>query len=101
MKAPIAGVFIFRLTIRAHIESGHGSSRPVIGNVADDGVPRPAMRAIGEWISKAPVRRISKIAPALVARAGVGRDQCECTSLLPAAQDREADVSPKLDVGDA
>ncbi len=44
---------------------------------------------------------VSEIAPALVASAGVGRYQRKCTSFLPAAQDREADASPNLDVGDA
>src|ERR1700679_508483 len=59
------------------------------------------MGAIGEWISVAPIRRIAKVAPAFVAGAGIRRDQCECTTLLPAAQDRESRAPLNIDFGDA
>ena len=58
------------------------------------------MGAIGERISEAPVRRVAEIAPALVAGAGIGRNQRECTTLLPAVQDRESVASLNLDFGD-
>ena len=100
MKAPVAGIFIFRLAISAHHEGRHGGGRAVIGYVADDGVARAAMGAIGEGISVAPVRGIAKITPASVASAGVGRDQSKFTRLLPAVKNREPFASLDCDFGD-
>ncbi len=100
MEAPVAGIFIFRLAIRAHHEGRHGGGRAIIGYVADDGVARAAMGAIGEGISVAPVRGIAKITPASIASAGVGRDQSKFTRLLPAVKNREPFASLDCDFGD-
>ena len=90
MKAAVFRILILRLAGAAHGEGGHGGGRAIVGYVADDGVARTAVGAIGEGISVAPVRRVPKIAPAGVAGAGVRGNQREFASLLPAIKDREA-----------
>src|SRR5579859_8120064 len=86
MKAPVPRILIFFLAVRAHGERRHGCLRPVIGDVAQDGIAWSAMSAIGERITVAPVGRVPEIAPTSVAGACIGWHQHKFTSLLPAAQ---------------
>src|SRR5271156_6288241 len=90
MEAPVGWIFVFRPAVATHEERGHGGGCAVIWYIADDGVARTAMGAIGEGIAEAPVRRVAKITPASVAGACVGRDQGKLARLLPAAKDRKA-----------
>ena len=100
MKAAVLRILILRPAGIAHGEGGHRSRRAVIRYVADDGIARSAMGAVGEGISVAPIRRIPKVPPASVASARIGRDQRKFTRLLPAAKDGEAGVSLNRDFGD-
>ena len=54
---------------------------PVVGDVADDGVARPAVGAVGEGVAEAPVGRIGEIAQAIGAGGDVRRDQRELAGL--------------------
>src|ERR1700685_441856 len=101
MEAPVAGILVLRLAVSAHGEGGHGGGSAVIGYVADDGVARTAMGAIGEWISVAAVERVAKVAPAGVARARVRRDEHEFAGFLPAGKDRKACASLGLHIRDS
>src|ERR1700734_453066 len=100
MKAPVFGVLILRLARGAHSEVRHGGRDAVIRYIADDGVARAAMGAIGEWIAVAAIRRVAKIAPASVARASVGGDQRKFAGLVVAAKNGKARAPLYFDFGD-
>src|ERR1035437_9041061 len=50
MEAAVGGVVVLGAALRAHGEGRHGGVRPVVRDVADDGVPRAAVGAVGEGV---------------------------------------------------
>ena len=59
----------------AHVECRHRGVRPVVGEVADDREPWPAVRAGDEGVAVTPVVRVVHLGDAVVADRRVGRDQ--------------------------
>ena len=73
VEAAVARVGVLAPARRAHLELAHGGARPVVGNVQNDGVARPAVSAIGEGIKIAPVGRVEQLAEAVAAGCQVGQ----------------------------
>ena len=72
MKAPVARIVVLRLAGRAHVEGGHGGVGAIVGDIANDGVARAAVGAIGERVAEAAVGGRGEIAEAIVAGGHVG-----------------------------
>src|SRR5690242_19453385 len=51
VEAPVSRIVVLGLAGGAHAEGGHGGRRPVIRNIANNRVPRPAIGAVGERIT--------------------------------------------------
>ena len=100
MKAPVLGVLVLRLARGAHSEARHAGRDAVIRYVADDGVARAAMGAVGEGIAIAAIGRVPKITPASIARACVGRDQRKFARLVVAAKNGKARAPLNFGFGD-
>ena len=98
MKTAVARIVILRLARGAHAKAGHRGVRPVVRNVADDGVARPAVGAVGEGIAIAPVGRIGEIAEAVGAGGHVRRNQHELAFLRLALANREVPLAQRLDL---
>ena len=67
VEAAVGGVVVFGRAPLAHRERRHGRQRPVVGHVADDGEPGPAVGAVDERVPEPPVGRVGR------ARAGSPR----------------------------
>ena len=93
VKPAVGRIVVLAQAIRAQLESGHGGVRPVVGDVADDGVARPAVGAIGERVPVAAVGGVREIAPAGVARRDIRRDERELARHRHAVADRELALS--------
>src|ERR1019366_9482084 len=61
VEAPVGGVLILGAALFAHGEARHGGVRPVVRNVADDGLPRAAIGAVGESVPVPAVEGIGAI----------------------------------------
>jgi len=72
VEPSVGDVGVFFAAVIAHLERGHTCGRPIIGQFADDGIPRPAMGAIDEWVIKPPIAGIEKFPKAVVAGGEVG-----------------------------
>src|ERR1017187_9871102 len=88
VKAPVIRIHVLRGAGSAHREAGHRRSRSIVRDVLNDGVARPAMGAIGERITVAPVMRVAEIAPAGIAGPCIGRNQRESSKLLMRSEKR-------------
>ena len=64
VEAAVEGIAVLLRARRAEPEAGHGRGGPVVGHVTDDGEAGPAVRAVGEGIAVAPVRRVEQLGPA-------------------------------------
>ena len=84
MVAAVFNVVIFPLAVRAHGKGLHGSLRPVIGNVLDDGQTRAAVGAVNKRIAIAAVLRIQQL-PQTVGADGDIRGDEGVTAGLPQA----------------
>jgi hypothetical protein len=62
MEAAVHGIFVFGVAVAAHGEWRHGGVRPVVRNAGDDGISGTAVCAVNEWIEKAPVTGVEKLA---------------------------------------
>src|ERR1019366_6055843 len=93
VEAPVGGVLILGAALLAHGEARHGGVRPVVRDVADDGVPRAAVGAIGESVPVPAVARIGAIGQARGAGGDVRRDQRELAGLRHARTDAEFAVA--------
>src|ERR1700733_14440645 len=100
MKAPVLGILILRLARVAHSKARHAGRDAVIRYIADDGVARAAMGAIGEGIAVAAICRVAKITPASIARACVWRDQRKFAGLVVAAKNGKARTPLNFGFGD-
>ncbi len=83
----------------AHRKDAHGRPRAIIGQRFDDGVSRPAMRAVRERIAIAPVAGIADFAETIVAGREVREHARRCASGRGARPDREARVAGGRQVG--
>ena len=54
MIAPVQRILIFGAALPAHRKTRHRRVGPVVRQPVDDGVTRPALRAVGERIAEAP-----------------------------------------------
>ena len=100
METPACWIVILGLAGGAHPECGHGGPVPVIRNVADDGVTRATVGAIGEGVAKPGVFRVGEITAAIVAGCEVWRNQNESVVFLSTLQDGEAGHANRLQLSD-
>jgi len=77
VEAAIRRIIVLRLASGAHAEGGHRRLGPIVGDIADDGEARAAVRAVDEGIAVASVARVKKLSQAIVADGDVGRDGLE------------------------
>ena len=89
VKAAIGGIVVLGLAGGAHAERRHGSVGPVVGDIADDGVARAAVGAVGEGVAEAAVGGAGEVVEALGTGGHVGGDQRELAGLGDAAVDDE------------
>ena len=75
VEAAVGGVVVLGRAPLAHGERRHRGQRPVVGHVADDGEPGPAVGAVDERVLVAPVGRVGQLAQAVGAGGGVGGHQ--------------------------
>ena len=75
VEAPVCRVVVLCRAPRAHGEAGHRRQCPVVGHVADDREPRPAVRAVDERVAEPAVGRIGEFSQAVIACRGVSRHQ--------------------------
>ena len=73
VKTPVKRVFVLVLARVAQRKHLHRGIRPVVGQLLDNGITWPTIRAVGERIAITPVRRVEKLARAIVAGSKVGR----------------------------
>ena len=97
METAIPRVLVLAPAIRAHREPRHGGERPVVGNVADDREPRPAVCAVDERMAKAPISRVKQLSKAVVAGRGVRGDQGLTLPGRVALDDRETNAAGRAD----
>ena len=93
MKAAVGGSGILRAARVAEGEPRHGRIRPVVGHGGGDGVARTAIRAVGEGVAIAAVRRVEQLPEAIGTGGQIGRDEGERTGRHLAGQDVEAAVT--------
>ena len=67
MKAAIRRILIFLAASGTQNKIPHRSIGPVVRNIDDNRVTRPAIRAVGEGISEAPIARIEQFLAAIIA----------------------------------
>ena len=74
MKPAIRWIFVLGEALFAHREAGHGGQRPIVGNLASDGVTWAAIGAVGERITVPAIFWVAEVPQAVVAGRDVGRD---------------------------
>ncbi len=72
VKTAIGRVVILGLACRTHGESRHRSSRPIVGQLADDRPARAAIRAVSERIADPPLMRIANLLATGIAGGQIG-----------------------------
>ncbi len=70
VEAPVGRIVVFRAAGRTHRKAPHRGPRPIVWNVFDDTVARPAMRTVDERVAVAAVRRIEELGKTI----GAGRE---------------------------
>lgn len=75
MKAAVKRIVVFGLAGGTHGKVSHGGQGAVVGDVADDGVARPAVGAVGERVVVTPVGGVEDFRQAVGADADVGGDE--------------------------
>lgn len=73
METPIRRIVVFAPAVRTHGEGRHAGVRPVVGQVARQGVARAAVRAVDEGMAPAPVGGIEQLGEAVRAGGGIRR----------------------------
>ena len=89
VEAAVQRVAVLAGAALAHGEVLHGGALAVVGQLLDDGEPRPAVRAVDERVAVAAVVGVEQLARAVVAGGQVGRHE---RGLLHGAGVREADL---------
>ena len=89
VESPVGWIVVLRRAQLAHRERRHRGARTVVGNIADDREPWPAVGAVDERVAEPPVARISELGQAVRAGRGVGGDERPPTGTGLARRDRE------------
>ena len=95
MEPAVVRVVVLGAAIRAHRERRHGGVGPVVRDGFDDGVPGPAVGAVDERVTVAPVGRVQEFGPAIITQADVRGDQCGGSTILISQDDPENQVLPQ------
>ncbi len=95
VKAAVGGIFVLGATGVAEREDAHGSMGPVVGDVRDDGEARPAVRAVNEGVTVAPVGGVEQLPQAIGTGRHVRRDEHEA----PLLRLRMADLERRVAIG--
>ncbi len=72
---PIGRIIILVPADGTHAKAGHGRVRPVVRQLAEDRVARPAVGAVDEWIRVPAIGGVPEFPPAVLAQCQVGRDR--------------------------
>jgi hypothetical protein len=75
MEAAIRRIVVFGLARRTHRENFHRSVRAIVRQGFNDAEARATIRAVGERIEVAPIRRIENLAQAIRASGDIGQDE--------------------------
>ena len=89
VKAAVGGVVILVLTCGAHPKRSHRGQWPIVGHTANDGVARPAVRAVRKGVAMPPICRREDLTPTVRANRKIGRDERPCRRPLRALQNAE------------
>jgi hypothetical protein len=89
VKPSVFRIVILRLAYGAHFKVFHGGFRPIVGNVADDGIPGAAVGAVDKRIAEPPVFGVEQFFPAGVADGDVRGDERVRRCRVPAGDDRK------------
>ncbi len=98
VETAIGGIVILSLAGGAHLESGHGSTRAVVGNIANDGEARAAIGAIDKGITETAVAGIHHFAQAIGAHGDVRRDERFGGRVETAGEDAESGFGLRLSI---
>ena len=90
VEAAVGGVLVLAPAFRAEPEAGHARQRPVVGKRRNDGVARPALRAVGEGVSVASRGRVAQLGETVVAAEQVRRQMIVRNAASLALDDRES-----------
>ena len=74
VKAPVIGRGVFGEAGGALREPRHARLRAIVGQRAGNRVARTALRAVDERVAVAPIMRLEKLAQAVLAHGGIGRN---------------------------
>ena len=74
VKSSVAGILIFRLTVRTHRKDLHRGLLSIIGNGFDNGETRPAIGAVYKRIEKTPIMGIKQFPQAVIAQGDIRGD---------------------------
>ena len=96
VEAAVAGILVLAPAFRAHGESRHRGVRAVVGNVADDREPWPAVGAVGERVAKAAIAGVEDLGEAVGAGGAIGRDRGPRLAVAGALANREAALAGLL-----
>ena len=97
VEPAIGRVVVLRGARRAQGEARHRGQRAVVGNVAHDREPRPAVRAVDERVAEPTVAGVGQLGQAVGAGRAVGRDQRRAASAGLARHNAETDAAAGLD----
>ena len=98
MEAAIGRVAIFARAIGAHREFFHRGVGAIVRQGLDDREARPAIRAVGEGITKATIGRIENFAQAIVAGRDVRQNEGALSAFLAAFPDLEFLETARVEV---
>ena len=90
MEAAVQRVGVLPPAFGTELERAHGGPGPVVGDIENDAIARPAVRAVGERVPVAPIMRVKELAEAIGAGGNIRRDQLVRIRLVMAAEDLKA-----------
>src|SRR4051812_29384328 len=99
MESPVSGILVLGAALLAHPEARHRRALAIVRRALDDRQPRPAIGAVDERIAVPAVCRIEQLAQAVVASAGVRRNERLARSFV-ARLDAELRFSSRLRLAD-
>ena len=97
VEAAASGILVLGAAGRAEGELHHRRPRAVVGEIADDGVARPAVGAVDERIAVPPIGGIFHLPEARLAGGDVGRDDGAARGATRAVDDDELAVPARLE----
>ena len=96
METPVKGIFVFRLTLGAHLENLHSGQRAVIGDVFYDGEAGPAVGTVGKGVAVTAVINIAEIVAAFGAGGQIRRDELVLVGAGGACSDLKTIIATRL-----